>query len=150
MAERTLVLLKPDAVQRGVVGALIGRFEQRGLQVLALKLTRVSRSLAERHYAEHRGKAFYDALVAFITAGPIVAMVLQGPGAVGTVRSLMGATDPAQAAPGTIRGDLASEVTHNLVHGSDSPERARAEIGLFFASSEILDWERSADAWLLG
>ncbi len=150
MTERTLVLLKPDAVQRGLVGRIIGRFEERGLQIVALKLMRVSREVADRHYAEHRGKPFFDGLIEFITSAPVVAMVLQGPGAVAAVRSCMGATDPAQAAPGTVRGDLATELTYNLVHGSDSVERGAAEIELFFQPEDILKWKRSADQWILG
>lgn len=150
MTERTLVILKPDAVQRGLVGPIISRFEARGLQIVALKLMQVSAELAQRHYAEHRGKPFFDSLIEFITSAPVVAMVIQGPGAVAAVRSCMGATDPAKAAPGTVRGDLATGLTHNLVHGSDSVERGGAEIELFFSPKEIVDWKRSADQWILG
>lgn len=149
MVQRTLVLLKPDAVQRGLVGELIGRLERRGLQLGGLKLIRINRQVAERHYAEHRGKPFYEGLVAFITSGPLVAMVWEGAEAVAAVRGLMGATDPAKAAPGTIRGDLATGLTHNLVHGSDSPARADAEIELFFKPDEMVSWERTADRWIV-
>lgn len=147
--QRTLVLLKPDAVQRGLVGELIGRLERRGLQLAGLKLSRISREQAEHHYAEHRGKPFYEGLLAFITSGPLVAMVWEGADAVAAVRGLMGATDPAKAAPGTIRGDLAGGVTHNLVHGSDSASRADAEIQLFFTPDELVRWERTVDRWIV-
>ncbi len=146
--ERTLVLLKPDTLQRGVVGRLIARFEGRGLQMTALKLMRVPRQTAERQYTEHRGKEFFDSLIAFITSGPVVAMVLEGPNAVAVVRALVGATDPARAAAGTIRGDLGLEMLRNLVHGSDSVERAASEIALFFQPEEILQWERGASRWI--
>lgn len=150
MTERTLVLLKPDAVQRGLVGPIISRFEERGLQIVALKLMRLSEELAHRHYAEHRGKPFFEGLIRFITSAPVVAMVVQGPGSVAAVRTSIGATDPATAAPGTVRGDLATDLTHNLVHGSDSAERGRAEIELFFSPADVIEWERSADQWILG
>jgi len=146
--ERTLVLLKPDTLQRGLVGRLIGRFEGRGLQMTALKLMQVSRQTAERHYAEHRGKDFFGSLLAFITSGPVVAMILEGPNAVGAVRTLMGATDPARAPAGTIRGDFGLEILRNLVHGSDSVERAASEIALFFRPEEILQWERGTSRWI--
>jgi nucleoside-diphosphate kinase len=132
-----------------LVGELIGRLERRGLQLGGLKLIRINRQVAERHYAEHRGKPFYEGLVAFITSGPLVAMVWEGAEAVAAVRGLMGATDPAKAAPGTIRGDLATGLTHNLVHGSDSPARADAEIELFFKPDEMVSWERTADRWIV-
>ena len=130
---RTLVLCKPDAVERGLVGAIVARLEAKGLQLVALELRRIDRPLAERHYDEHRGKPFFEQLVAFITRGPLVAMVVEGgPDTWAVVRRLMGATDPRQAEPGTIRGDLALETTENLVHGSDGPESAEREIALFF------------------
>ncbi len=128
---------------------MIGRLERRGVQLASLKLARISRDVAEHHYAEHRGKPFYEALLAFICSGPVVAMVWEGANAVATVRALIGATNPAEAAPGTIRGDLATGVTHNLAHGSDSPARAEAEIELFFKPDELLSWERTADRWIL-
>lgn len=137
-AERTLVILKPDAVQRQLVGPIITRFEQKGLRITALKMMQIDRSLAERHYAVHKGKAFYASLLDFITCAPVVVMVLEGHGAISIVRRLMGATNPAQAEPGTIRADFALQTTYNLVHGSDSPDTAAAEIDLFFSPQEIV------------
>lgn len=137
-AERTLVILKPDAVQRRLVGPIITRFEQKGLRITALKMMQIDRSLAERHYAVHKGKAFYASLLDFITCAPVVVMVLEGDGAISIVRRLMGATNPAQAEPGTIRADFALQTTYNLVHGSDSPDTAAAEIDLFFSPQEIV------------
>ena len=147
--ERTLVLVKPDGVQRGLAGEVIGRLERRGLQLVGLKLIRIREELAGRHYAEHAEKPFYSGLVAFITSAPVVAMVWQGPGAVAMVRTIMGATNPANAAPGTIRGDLAVSIGMNVIHGSDSVERAAQEVALFFAADELISWERSLDHWLL-
>ena len=129
---RTLVLCKPDAVERGLVGEVIGRLERKGLKLVALQLRTLDEATAKRHYAEHDGKPFFDDLVAFITRGPLVAMILEGPEAYKVVRTIMGATNPREAAPGTIRGDHAIELTENLVHGSDSPESAAREIALFF------------------
>jgi len=147
--ERTLVLVKPDGVQRGLVGEVIGRLERRGLKLMGLKLLQVGQGLAASHYAEHRSKPFYAGLVAFITSAPVVAMVWEGSGAVAMVRAMMGATDPAQAAPGTIRGDLAVDIGMNVVHGSDSPERAAAEVALFFRGDELVEWERTVARWVL-
>lgn len=147
--ERTLVLVKPDGVQRGLIGEIIGRLEQRGLQLVALRFLRIDRDLAERHYAEHREKAFFDALVDFITSAPVVAMVWEGASAVAMVRAMMGATNPAVAAPGTIRGDLATSLTMNVIHGSDSVERAAEEVALFFDDAELLSWEQSTQAWIV-
>lgn len=147
--ERTLALIKPDAVQRGLAGEVISRLERRGLKIVAMKLMRIDDALARRHYAEHEGKPFFDGLLAFITASPIVAMVLEGPDAVSATRAVMGATDPQDAAPGTIRGDLGLFVQYNLVHGSDSPESAKREIELFFNASEIVAWERDIDRWIV-
>jgi len=132
MSDRTLVLCKPDAVARGLVGEIIGRLERKGLRIEAMELRTLETDLARRHYAEHEGKPFFDDLVSFITRGPLVAMVVSGSDAQPVVRTLMGSTNPAQAQPGTIRGDLALELTENLVHGSDSPESAEREIALFF------------------
>jgi nucleoside-diphosphate kinase len=133
VSARTLVLCKPDAVERGLVGEIVGRLERKGLRIVALDRRRIDRGLAERHYDEHRGRPFFDELVAFITRGPLVALVVEGgPDTWAVVRRLMGATDPRQADPGTIRGDLALETTENLVHGSDGPEAAAREIALFF------------------
>ena len=146
--ERTLVIVKPDAVQRGLIGEVIGRLERRGLKLAGLKLLQVDRALAERHYAEHQGKGFYEGLVSYITACPVVVAVFSGTGAIATVRATVGKTNPADAAPGTIRGDLALEVGRNLIHASDSPESARREVGLFFAREEVLDYERATDRWI--
>ena len=147
--DRALVLLKPDAVQRGLCGEIIGRLEGRGLKLAAIKLLRVDRELAGRHYAAHVGKPFFDGLIGFITSGPLVALVAEGGNAVEIVRSTMGATNPQEAAPGTIRGDLAVSIGRNLVHGSDSKEAAEAEIGLFFSAEEIAGYERDVDRWII-
>ena len=148
MTQRTLVLLKPDAVQRGLAGEIIGRLERRGLQLAAVKLMRVDDALAQRQYAEHVGKPFFDKLVGFITSGPLMAMVVEGVDAIELVRTTMGATDPKDAGPGTIRGDLALSIGMNLVHGSDSADSARREIDLFFSPEEILDYSRDVDRWI--
>ncbi len=148
--EQTLVLVKPDGVQRGLAGEVIARFERRGLRLVGLKLTQLDRDLAERHYAEHREKPFFGELVAFITSSPVVAMVWEGPSAVALVRSMMGATDPAAAAPGTIRGDRALTIGQNVVHGSDSVHRAAEEVSLFFAPSELVAWTSDQARWLTG
>ena len=137
-AERTLVLIKPDAVQRQLAGEILSRFERRGLVVRAGKVLRVARELGEEHYAEHREKPFFGELVEFITSSPTLALVLEGEGAIGVVRTTMGATNPANAAPGTIRGDLALSMPDNLVHGSDSPESAEREISLWFGDDELV------------
>jgi nucleoside-diphosphate kinase len=133
-ADRTLVICKPDAVERRLVGEIIARLERKGLKIAAMRMETITKEIAGQHYGEHQGKPFYDDLVAFITRGPAVLMVVEGPEAYAVVRTLMGATNPRQAAPGTIRGDLAIELTENLVHGSDSPESAAREIALFFGS----------------
>ncbi len=146
--QRTLVLVKPDGVQRGLVGAIIARLEGRGLKLIGLKMMRITKDVASRHYVEHQGKPFYDGLIAFITSGPVVAMIWEGREAVSVVRSLVGATDPLKAAPGTIRGDLALDLGMNLIHGSDSPSRAQTEITLFFESNELHEYERTADRWI--
>ena len=138
MAERTLVLIKPDAMARRLAGEILGRFEQRGLTVRAARLVHVDRGLAERHYAEHRAKPFFAELVEFITSAPTLALVLEGESAVAVVRTTMGATNPVDAAPGTIRGDLALAMPDNLVHGSDAPESAEREITLWFADGELV------------
>jgi nucleoside-diphosphate kinase len=148
-AERTLVLVKPDGVQRGLVGEVIGRLERRGLQLVGLKLMRIDEDLAGRHYAEHREKPFFPGLVGFITSSPVVAMVWEGPGAVSMVRAMMGPTNPATAPPGTIRGDLAVDLGMNIIHGSDSPERAAQEVALFFEPSELIAWERTHSRWVV-
>lgn len=146
--ERTLILIKPDALQRGLAGEIISRLERRGLKLAGMKLMHMDDALARRHYAEHEGKPFLESLVNFITSGPLIAVVVEGPAAIEAARSMMGATDPQQAAPGTIRGDLALYVQYNLIHGSDSPESARREIALFFDETELVSWERSTDPWL--
>ena len=133
-ADRTLVICKPDAVERRLVGEIIARLERKGLRIAEMRMETISKETAGQHYGEHQGKPFYDDLVAFITRGPAVLMVVEGPEAYSVVRTLMGTTNPRQAAPGTIRGDLAIELTENLVHGSDSPESAAREIGLFFGA----------------
>ena len=148
MPERTFVLLKPDAVQRALVGEIVGRFEGRGLKVVAMKMVRVPRSLGETYYAEHKGKSFFEPLMSYITAGPVVAMVLEGDGAVAAVRRMMGKTNSAEAEPGTIRGDLALTIGRNLIHGSDSLESAKREIPLFFKADEIQSYARVDEAWL--
>jgi nucleoside-diphosphate kinase len=138
VAEQTLVLIKPDAMQRRIAGEILGRFEGRGLTVRAARLVHVDRELAEQHYAEHSAKPFFGELVEFITSSPTLALVLEGDGAIKVVRTTMGATNPVDAAPGTIRGDLALAMPDNLVHGSDSPESAEREIGLWFADAELV------------
>jgi nucleoside-diphosphate kinase len=137
MAERTLVLIKPDAMARRLAGEIMGRFEQRGLTMRAAKLVQVDRGLAERHYAEHAEKPFFGELVEFITSAPTLALVLEGESAVSVVRTTMGATNPVDAAPGTVRGDLALAMPDNLVHGSDSPDSAEREIALWFSDGEL-------------
>ena len=146
--ERTLVLIKPDGVQRGLVGALISRLEARGLKIVSMKMVHISRDLAHRHYYVHRERPFFRGLVEFITSGPTIAIVWQGVNAVELVRRTMGATDPVQAEPGTIRGDLALDIGRNLIHGSDSPETAEVEIRLFFDSDEIKDYPRDMEPWI--
>ena len=146
--EQTLILLKPDAVQRQLVGNLITRFEQRGLRIAALKLIQVSQELAEEHYAVHRERPFFNDLISYITSGPIVALVLAGPNAIQAARNTIGATNPVEATPGSIRGDYGMEIGRNLVHGSDAPETAKAEIELWFGS-DLVTYERDVDKWIL-
>jgi nucleoside-diphosphate kinase len=148
--ERTLVLVKPDGVQRRVIGEVITRFERRGLHLVALKLLHMDRALAERHYAEHVGKPFFAGLVDFITSAPVVAMVWEGDDAVAQVRTMMGATNPSSAAPGSIRGDLAVTIGNNVVHGSDSPGRGAEEVALFFTPGELIDWTGVDTPWISG
>jgi nucleoside-diphosphate kinase len=150
VTERTLVLVKPDGVQRQLAGKIIARFEERGLKIVGLRLVQVDRSLAERHYAVHAGKPFFEGLVAFITSSPLVAIALEGPNAIGMVRTMVGATKPTEAAPGTIRGDLAVEMGQNLIHASDGPETAVAELALWFKPEELLTYEREIDRWVIG
>jgi nucleoside-diphosphate kinase len=147
--ERTFVAVKPDGVQRGLIGEVIGRFEKRGLKLVGLKLLVVSREIAETHYGEHKGKPFFDGLVKFITSGPVVAMVWEGTGAIALARNTIGVTDPAKAQPGTVRGDLAVEIGRNIVHASDSAESAAREIGIFFNDKELVKgWSRNVDSWI--
>src|SRR4051812_38062460 len=147
--ERTLVLVKPDGVQRQLVGRILARYEERGLKLAGLKLVQVDRELAERHYDAHRAKPFFTGLVDFITSAPLVALALDGPNAIAVVRAINGATRPHEAAPGTIRGNFALETAQNIVHASDSPEAAASELALWFDGSELLDYERDIDAWVL-
>ena len=146
--ERTLILVKPDGVQRGLIGEIIGRFERRGLKLLGMKFLQMSDDLASRHYAVHQGKPFYEDLVNYITSGPVVAMVWEGNDAIKAARSTMGATKPVEAAPGTIRGDFGMEIGRNLVHGSDSPQNGLKEVDLFFDEEELLSWNRDAEQWI--
>ncbi|HET7701521.1 MAG TPA: nucleoside-diphosphate kinase [Candidatus Limnocylindria bacterium] len=145
--DRTLVILKPDAVQRGIAGEILARFERRGLRIAALRLVKVERSLAERHYAVHKGKFFYDDLVKVISASPVIAFVLEGPNAIAVVRSMVGATRPHEAAPGTIRGDYALVGLRNLVHASDAPETAASEIALWFPDG-VVEYTRDVEKWM--
>jgi nucleoside-diphosphate kinase len=147
--ERTLVLVKPDGVQRLLVGRLLTRFEERGLKLVGLKLVQVDRALAERHYEVHRAKPFFGSLVDFITSSPLVAAAFEGPNAIGVVRSMVGATKPHEAAPGTIRGDYALETAQNLIHASDGPETAQSELALWFQPEELVGYERDIDRWAL-
>lgn len=149
MTERTLVLIKPDAVQRLLAGRILARYEDRGLKLVALKLMRVSPELAERHYAVHREKPFFRGLVDFITSAPLVAAVLEGPNAIAIVRAMNGATRPHEAAPGTIRGDFAVETAQNLVHASDGPDTAATELALWFSPGELQAYDRDVDRWVL-
>jgi nucleoside-diphosphate kinase len=146
--ERTLVIIKPDAVQRGLIGEIITRFERRGLRLAGMKLIHIDESLAQRHYAIHKGKPFYEPLIRYITSSPVVVMVLEGNDAINIVRRTMGATKPAEAAPGTIRADFSLEIGRNLVHGSDGPETAAFEVPLFFTEDELLSYERDTDRWI--
>ena len=146
--QKTLVLLKPDAVQRGLVGELISRLERKGLKLVGMKMLRVDEELARRHYSALVGKPFFDGLIAFITSGPLVAIVAEGAQAVNVVRSIMGATDPQDAGPGTVRGDFAISIGPNLIHGSDSAESAEREIDLFFSPNELVDYTRDIDQWI--
>ncbi len=146
--ERSLVIVKPDGVQRGLIAEILGRFERRGLRLVGLKMMSIDRLLAERHYAVHKGKFFYEGLVDYITSGPVVVAVVEGPDAIRMVRAMVGATRPAEAAPGTIRGDFGVTGLRNLIHASDGPETARAEIDLFFSAAELLSYRRDVDRWI--
>ena len=146
--ERTFVIAKPDAVQRGLVGEIVVRLERRGLKLVGAKFLLVSRELAEKHYAVHVGKPFYEGLIRYITSAPVMAMVWEGPQAIAAVRQTMGATRPVEAAPGSIRHDFGLSVGRNLTHASDSPETAAFEIGLWFSEAELVNWQRPTDAWI--
>jgi nucleoside-diphosphate kinase len=146
--ERTLIIVKPEGVQRGLIGNIITRFEQRGLKIVALKLISISPALAEQHYGVHKGKPFYPGLVKHITSGPVVVGVVEGPKAISVVRTTMGPTNPAEATPGTIRGDFALEIGFNIIHGSDGPETARQEINLFFKPEELVEYGLATEKWV--
>ncbi len=146
--ERTLVIVKPDGVQRGLTGEIVNRFERRGLKIIAMRFGTIDASLAERHYAEHQGKGFYNGLVQYITSGPSLVMVLEGPRAIEITRSTVGSTRPWEAAPGTIRADFGTTVGRNLVHASDSTDSSDREIGLFFEGEDLPSWNRDTDRWI--
>lgn len=147
--ERTFVMIKPDGVQRGLIGEIIARFERRGLKIVAMKMVHVDEAFAHKHYAVHEGKPFFEGLIRYITSAPVVAMVVEGPDAIRIVRDMVGATDPRKAAPGTIRGDYGLEIGRNLIHASDAPETAEFEVGLWFTDEEIVPWQRDVDRWIL-
>jgi nucleoside-diphosphate kinase len=146
--EQTLILVKPDGIQRGLAGEIISRLERRGLRIAGMRMLHVDRELAARHYAEHEGKPFYEGLVDYITSGPVIAAVFEGTRAIDVVRKTMGKTNPADAEPGTIRGDLGLEMGRNLIHGSDGPESAAREISLFFGDGQTFAYERDVDRWI--
>lgn len=147
--ERTLIIIKPDGVQRGLVGEILGRLERRGLKIVGLEFRTVDAETAGKHYGEHKGKPFYDGLIEYITAGPSVLGVLEGPDAVAVTRSTIGATNPVNAAPGTIRGDLGVMTGRNLIHGSDGGDSAAREVALFFGEAALPGWSRDTDRWIL-
>jgi nucleoside-diphosphate kinase len=147
--ERTLIIIKPDGVERGLIGPIVTRFEQRGLKIVGLKIVHVSSDLARRHYAVHEGKSFFEPLIQYITSAPVVVMALEGPDAVQAARNTIGATKPVEATAGSIRGDFGMMVGRNLVHGSDSPENGADEISLWFDESELISYERVLDRWIL-
>lgn len=148
MIEKTFVMVKPDGVQRGLVGRIVQRFEDRGMKLVAVKMMRIQQELAERHYEEHKGKGFFEPLISYITSGPVVCMVLEGENCVAAARAMMGRTNPQDAAPGTIRGDFSQVTGRNIVHGSDSPESAKREIKLFFNDYELQKYDLAADSWV--
>jgi len=149
VTERTLILIKPDGVQRALIGRIVDRYEQRGLRIVGMKMVHVPRALAEQHYDVHRAKPFFAGLIEFITSGPLVAMAVEGPNAISVCRDINGATRPHEAAPGSIRGDLALDTGHNLVHGSDSAETAATELALWFTPDELVSYSRDLDRWVL-
>jgi nucleoside-diphosphate kinase len=146
--ERTLIILKPDAIQRGLVGEIVSRFERKGLQVVGIKLMRIPPQLAETHYESHKGKPFYPGLVKFMTSSPVIVLAMAGKGAIDVARKMMGKTFGSQAEPGTIRGDFGVSNSFNLIHGSDSPESAKRELGLFFKPDELLEWTPASQSWV--
>lgn len=146
--ERTYLMVKPDGVQRNLTGEIISRFEKKGFKIIGLKMFKMSRELAEKHYGEHAGKPFFESLVSYITSGPVVAMVIEGKDAVSAARGMMGVTDPLKAAPGTIRNCYGIDLGRNVIHGSDSPASAAREIGLFFKEEELVAYERDVDRWI--
>lgn len=146
--ERTFLAVKPDGVQRGLAAEIVGRFERKGFKLVGLKLMKVTREQAETHYAEHQGKPFFEGLVSYITQAPIVAMAFEGKNVIATARKMIGATNPANAEPGTIRGDFSVDIGRNLIHGSDSPEAATRELGIFFKADELYSYERANEKWI--
>lgn len=148
--EKTFILVKPDGVQRGLIGEILSRMEKRGLKLVAAKFLLVPDSLAEKHYAVHQGKPFYEGLIKYITSAPVMAMVLEGPNAIQAVRQTMGLTNPLKAEPGTIRHDYALSISRNLTHASDSPENADSEISLWFTKDEIVNWKKADEDWVMG
>ena len=147
--EQTLIIVKPDGVQRGLVGEVLARFERRGLKLVGLRLMQIDRALAERHYAVHQGKPFYEGLVNYITSGPVVVAAIEGPDAIAVVRRVVGSTRSNEAAPGTIRGDLALTVDRNIIHASDAPDTAKFEVGLYFGAGEVVSYTRDLDRWVV-
>ena len=147
--EQTLIIVKPDGVQRGLVGEVLARLERRGLKLVGLRLMQIDRALAERHYAVHQGKPFYDGLVKYITSGPVVVAVIEGPDAIAVVRRVIGSTRSNEAAPGTLRGDFALTVDRNIIHASDGPDTAKFEVGLYFQPGEVLSYARDLDRWVV-
>lgn len=147
--EHSLVILKPDAVQRGLIGPILTRLEQRGLSIVGLKLSRIDEALARRHYGVHEGKPFFAGLVEYITSGPVVVLAVSGKNVISVIRTMVGATNPVNAAPGTIRGDFGLEIGRNLIHASDSPENGEAEVALFFGEGELVEMVRSVDRWIV-
>ena len=146
--ERTYLMVKPDGVQRGLVGEIMSRFEKKGLKLVAAKLMVIPKETAEKHYAEHKDKKFFPSLISYITSGPVLAMVLEGENAVSVCRNMMGKTNPSESAPGTIRGDYCMVTGVNIIHGSDSPESAAREIGIFFRPEDLVDYKRDSDKWI--
>lgn len=146
--ERTFVMVKPDGVERGLISEIIGAIEKKGYKLVGVKMLKLDQNLADRHYAEHVGKPFYEGLIRYITSGPVVAIAWEGKGVIKGIRSVVGATNPLEAAPGSIRGSFAVDIQHNLVHASDSQESAQREIGLYFTEAELIEYERAVDRWI--